>query len=93
MKWEFFGGGLAVIAIGLTLVLALPPPWWPKMPASVVHSGILLGVTLCNIGLALRWPGENAIENGFDISFCHVNSLAQVSILRTPSRRDSPRQC
>jgi hypothetical protein len=57
MKWDFFGGGLGVAGIGLALLLALPPPWWPKMPTSVVHGGILSGVTLCSIGLALLLVG------------------------------------
>lgn len=85
MKWEFFGGGLAVIAIGLTLVLALPPPWWPKMPASVVHSGILLGVTLCNIGLALLligiWPTQFESRSLPSLLFALAIGLAISSLM------------
>jgi hypothetical protein len=57
MKWDLFGGGLAVIAIGLTLSLALPPPWWPKMPSSLVHGCIAFGVIIAIIGLALLLVG------------------------------------
>ena len=32
MKWEYFGTGLAFLGIGITVVLALPPPWWLSMP-------------------------------------------------------------
>ena len=46
MKWEYFGTGLAFIGIGVTLMLALPPPWWPKMPPPLVHIGVIFGTAL-----------------------------------------------
>jgi hypothetical protein len=53
MKWDFIGGGLGVEAIGIALFVALPPPWWPKMPTSLVHLGISSGIVLGSVGLAL----------------------------------------
>ena len=32
VKSEYIGTGLALAGIGITLMVALPPPWWPKMP-------------------------------------------------------------
>ena len=60
MKWEYFGTGLAFIGIGLTLMLALPPPGWPKMPPALVHIGIIFGIALTVLGIILTifgiWP-------------------------------------
>ena len=53
MKWEYFGTGLAFAGIGLTLMLALPPPWWPKMPPSLVNIGLVIGLTLTIVGVIL----------------------------------------
>src|SRR5262249_49094911 len=61
MKWELLGTGIGVAAIGLTLMVALPPPWWPKMPAGFVQAGIVLGLVLLVVGIGLTelgaWPG------------------------------------
>jgi hypothetical protein len=51
MKWEYFGTGLAFIGIGVTLMLALPPPWWPKMPPALVHIGVMVGIALTVVGV------------------------------------------
>jgi hypothetical protein len=60
MKWEYFGTGLAFVGIGITLVLALPPPWWPKMPPPLVHIGVIIGAVLTIVGVILAifgaWP-------------------------------------
>lgn len=60
MKWEYLGTGLALIGIGVTLMVALPPPWWLKMPAGLVHAGLLGGIILTLTGLCLLvvgiWP-------------------------------------
>lgn len=60
MRWEYFGTGLAFLGIGITMVLALPPPWWPKMPPSLVRFGLFCGLALIIFGGALTimgiWP-------------------------------------
>jgi len=60
MKWEYFGTGLAFIGIGVTFMLALPPPGWPRMPPPLVHIGIIIGATLTIIGAIIAifgmWP-------------------------------------
>ena len=60
MKWEYFGTGLAFAGIGITLMLALPPPWWPKMPPPLVHIGVILGIMMTIVGAMLSiygfWP-------------------------------------
>jgi hypothetical protein len=60
MKWEYFGTGLALLGIGITMVLAIPPPWWPNMPRGVVRVGIFIGIVFVVYGLALAamgiWP-------------------------------------
>jgi len=60
MKWEYFGTGLAFLGIGITLVLALPPPWWPNMPRLAVRAGLVLGLALIVYGAAFTamgiWP-------------------------------------
>jgi hypothetical protein len=53
MKWEYIGTGLALIGIGVTGMVALPPPWWPKMPSAAVHFGVLGGLVLTLIGAGL----------------------------------------
>ena len=53
MKWEYIGAGLALIGIGVTLVLALPPPWWPKMSSQLIHVGVLSGVVLVLVGVCI----------------------------------------
>ena len=53
MKWEYIGAGLALIGIGLTMVLALPPPGWPTMPIWAVRFGIATGGVLIIVGAAL----------------------------------------
>ena len=50
MKWEYIGAGLALIGIGLTMVLALPPPGWPTMPIWAVRFGIATGGVLIIVG-------------------------------------------
>jgi hypothetical protein len=60
MKWEYFGTGLAFLGIGITMVLALPPPWWPNMPRWIIRSGLFSGLTLIVYGTAFTamgiWP-------------------------------------
>jgi hypothetical protein len=60
MKWEYFGTGLAFLGIGITMVLAFPPPWWPNMPRWIVGGGLLLGLVLIVYGTAFTamgiWP-------------------------------------
>ncbi len=61
MRWEYVGTGLAILAVGVTIVLALPPPWWPKMPTPLVQIGVAFGLILFAIGFAITgvgtWPG------------------------------------
>jgi hypothetical protein len=60
MKWEYVGTGLAFVGIGITLMVALPPPWWPKMPPPLVHIGVILGALLTVVGTIIAvfgmWP-------------------------------------
>ncbi len=60
MKWEYIGTGLGFIGIGVTLMLALPPPWWPKMPPALVLIGVVFGVALTASGVIITifglWP-------------------------------------
>jgi hypothetical protein len=42
MRWEYFGTAAASVGIGITMVLALPPPWWPDMPSWMVRAGLIL---------------------------------------------------
>jgi hypothetical protein len=60
MKWEYIGTGIGLIAIGLTLMVALPPPWAPKMSPQLVNAGILGGLVLLLIGFGVSiigvWP-------------------------------------
>jgi len=60
MKLEYIGAGLAAVGIGVTLMVALPPPWWLKMPTALVHAGLLVGAALTVGGLAVIlfgiWP-------------------------------------
>ena len=60
MKWEYFGTGLTFLGIGITLVLALPPPWWPNMPRWAVRVGLVSGLALIVYGAAFTamgiWP-------------------------------------
>ncbi len=60
MKWELVGTGLALVGIGLALMLALPPPGWPKMPPNLVHAGIISGLVVAVVGTALALVGMNA---------------------------------
>jgi hypothetical protein len=60
MKWEYFGTGLALLGIAVSMVLALPPPWWPSMPRWMVRGGLFLGLALLIYGVAFTamgiWP-------------------------------------
>jgi hypothetical protein len=60
MKWEYVGTGLAFVGIGITLMVALPPPWWPKMPPPLVHIGVIVGALLTVVGVIITvfglWP-------------------------------------
>src|SRR5258708_109397 len=60
MKWEYFGTGLAFLGIGITMVLALPPPWWPSMPRLLIRTGLFLGLAFIIYGVAFTamgiWP-------------------------------------
>jgi hypothetical protein len=60
MKWEYVGTGLAFVGIGITLMVALPPPWWPKMPPPLVHIGVIFGTLLTVVGTIIAvfgmWP-------------------------------------
>src|SRR5712671_7806071 len=60
MRWEYFGTGLAFLGIGITMVLALPPPWWPSMPRLLIRTGLFLGLALIIYGVAFTamgfWP-------------------------------------
>lgn len=53
MKWEYIGTGLGIVGIGITLLVALPPPWWPKMPSVAVHVGVLSGLILALVGAGI----------------------------------------
>jgi hypothetical protein len=57
MKWEYFGTGITFVGIGITLVLALPPPWWLKMPPILVRIGLLAGLGLIIFGGAITFMG------------------------------------
>jgi hypothetical protein len=57
MKWEFVGTGLALIGLGLAPILALPPPWWPKMPHDYVKIGVVVGIFVAVAGLGLTIAG------------------------------------
>jgi len=61
MKWEYIGTGPALVGIGLTLTLAVPPPWWPKMSVALVNVGVLGGIVLTVAGIGTvsigAWPG------------------------------------
>jgi len=60
MKWEYVGTGLAFVGIGITLMVALPPPWWTKMPPPLVHIGVIVGTLLTVVGVIIAvfgmWP-------------------------------------
>jgi hypothetical protein len=60
VRWEYFGTGLASLGIGITMVLALPPPWWPSMPHWMVRSGLFFGLALIVYGVSFTamgiWP-------------------------------------
>lgn len=60
MRWEYFGSGLALLGIGITMLLALPPPGWPNMPRWALRAGLLAGLALIIYGLAFTvmgiWP-------------------------------------
>jgi hypothetical protein len=60
MRWEYVGTGLAFVGIGITLMVALPPPWWPKMPPPLVHIGVIVGALLTVVGVIIAvfgmWP-------------------------------------
>jgi internalin A len=53
VRWEYIGTGLALIGIGVTLVLALPPPWWSKMSPQLIQAGVLTGVVLVLAGVCI----------------------------------------
>ena len=61
MRWEYIGTGLAILAIGVSIVLAVPPPWWPKMPSALIQAAIVLGLVLIAFGFWVcgtgAWPG------------------------------------
>ena len=57
MRWEYIGSGLGLIGIGVTLVLALPPPWWPKISSELIHAGVLSGVVLVLLGVCVLVVG------------------------------------
>jgi hypothetical protein len=57
MRWEYIATGLGLVAIGLTLMVALPPPWAPKMNPQLVQAGILGGLVLVLIGLGITIVG------------------------------------
>jgi len=60
MRWDYFTTGLAFIGIGATLMLAIPPPGWPKIPLPLVHILIVIGAVLTIIGAIVAvfgmWP-------------------------------------
>jgi len=53
MKWEYVGTGLAFVGIGVSLMVALPPPGWPKMPLPLVHIGVIVGALLTVVGVII----------------------------------------
>jgi hypothetical protein len=57
MKWEYSGTGLTFLGIGITMVLALPPPWWPAMPKRLVRAGLYCGLALIVFGCAFTFMG------------------------------------
>jgi hypothetical protein len=57
MSWEYIGAGLGVLAIGITLIVGVPPPWWPEMPRGFIRATIALGVLAGISGLYLLMFG------------------------------------
>ena len=60
MSWEYIGVGLGVLAIGIALMVGVPPPWWPEMPRGFVRATVAVGVLASITGLYLLmlglWP-------------------------------------
>lgn len=60
MKWEYIGTGLAFVGVGVTMMLAVPPPWWAKMPTQLVHLALVVGAILIFVGVVFIiigiWP-------------------------------------
>jgi len=50
---ERLGLGFAALGVGLSLVVGLPPNWWPKMPEPYVTIGLCVGVILTIVGSGL----------------------------------------
>jgi hypothetical protein len=62
------GLGVAVGAIGFTLLIGLPPPWWADMSPYLVHAGLILGAILFVLGVSVsvigscRYAAENRVR-------------------------------
>ena len=78
MRWEYIGTGLALIGIGVTLVLALPPPWWPKMSPQLINAGVLCGIALVIAGVAILIIG---VVPGFPTGKIGPTFLAVLGVL------------
>ena len=105
MRWEYFGSGLAFLGIGITMVLALPPPWWPSMPRWMVQSGLVVALALMIYGLAFTimgiWPDMLrprlwpivGLSFGIFVSISSAVWLFQAPVKKiTPSQPSQPEQ-
>lgn len=52
-----WGLGVLLLSVGLSLILGLPPNWWPKMPLYAVHAGIIAAILMLISGLAILSAG------------------------------------
>jgi hypothetical protein len=57
MKWEYLSAGLGLVAFGVAVALALPPPSRPDMLPIFVGLGVLAGSALILLGLVMTWMG------------------------------------
>jgi hypothetical protein len=97
MKWEWIGTGLALISIGVTACLALPPPWWSKMPPAMVTGGLFVGSYFIIFGSATTLIGifpamSSHITSVFigAISICSMTTAIMV-FLKEGTREPHPR--
>lgn len=53
MNLEYIGIGIAILALGIALMVGVPPPWWPKMPPILIHLVVLSGLAIALFGLGV----------------------------------------